>query len=77
MPDVVALPLREAEKILQAAGWNYQVVRISSGYRPNNHIEICRMEEYVVRQQLLADHTMLLSTSMKKRKEVLEHGIQN
>ena len=76
MPDVVALPLREAEKILQAAGWDYQAVRISSGYRQNN-IENCRMEEYVVRQQLLADHTMLLSTIMKKRKEVLEHGIQN
>ena len=76
MPDVVALPLREAEKLLLAAGWDYLVVRISSGYRQNN-IESCRMEEYVVRQQLLADHTMLLSTIMKKRKEVLEHGFQN
>jgi len=76
MPDVVALPLREAEKVLLAAGWDYQVVRISSGYLQNN-TEGCRMEEYVVRQQLLADYTMLLSTIMKKRKEVLEHGIQN
>ena len=74
MPDVVALPLREAEKLLLAAGWDYQVVRISSGYRQNN-IESCRMEEYVVRQQELPGHIILLSTIMKRRKEVLEHGL--
>ena len=33
MPDVLALPLSEAVKMLQAAGWDYQVVRISSAYR--------------------------------------------
>ena len=74
MPDVVALPLSEAEKLLLAAGWDYQVVRISSGYRHDNK-DNCRMEEYVVRQQELADHRMLLSTIMKKRKEVLKHGL--
>ena len=73
MPDVLALPLSEAVKMLQAAGWDYQVVRISSGYRHESK-ENCRMEEYVVRQQLLADHKMLLSTIMKRRKEVLKHG---
>ena len=73
----VGLPLARVKRITTDIGFDYQVVRISSGYRPNNHIESCRMEEYVVRQQLLADHTMLLSTIMKKRKEVLEHGIQN
>ena len=73
----VDLPLARVKRITTDIGFDYQVVRISSGYRPNNHIESCRMEEYVVRQQLLADHTMLLSTIMKKRKEVLEHGIQN
>ena len=73
MPDVVALPLSEAEKLLQAAGWDYQVVRISSAYR-HESIENCRMEEYVVRQQKMPDHTMFLSTIMKRRKEVLEHG---
>ena len=77
MPDVVALPLREAAKLLLAAGRDYQVVLISSGYWHNNYIDSCHMEEYVVRQQELADYTMLLSTIMKKRKEVLEHGIQN
>ena len=73
MPDVLALPLSEAVLILQAAGWDYQVVRISSGYRHEN-INNCRMEEYVVRQQDLSDHKTLLSTIMKRRKEVLEHG---
>ena len=61
MPDVVALPLHEAEKLLSASGWDYQVVRISSAYR----------------QQELADHKILLSTIMKRRKEVLEYGLQN
>ena len=76
MPDVLALPLSEAVKILQAAGWDYQVVRISSAYR-HDTIENCLMEEYVVRQQELADHKMLLRTIMKRRKEVLEYGLQN
>ncbi len=73
MPDVLAMPLSEAEKLLQADGWDYQVVRISSGYRHESK-ENCRMEEYVVRQQLLADHKIRLSTIMKRRKEVLLHG---
>ena len=76
MPDVLALPLSEAVKMLRAAGWDYQVVRISSGYRHESK-DNCRMEEYVVRQQELADHRMLLSTIMKRRKEVLEHGLQD
>ena len=74
MPDDVALPLAEAVKQLHVAGWDYKVVRISSGYRHDNK-ENCPMEEYVVRQQELADHKMLLSTIMKRRKEVLEHGL--
>ena len=74
MPDVLALPLSEAVKMLRTAGWDYQVVRISSGYR-HDTIENCHMEEYVVRQQELADHKILLSTIMKRRKEVLEHGL--
>ena len=45
MPDVVALPLHEAEKLLSASGWDY--------------------------------HKILLSTIMKRRKEVLEYGLQN
>ena len=73
MPDVLALPLSEAVKMLQAAGWDYQVVRISSGYR-HEIKENCQMEEYVVRQQELADHRILLSTILKRRKEVLEYG---
>ena len=74
MPDVVALPLREAEKLLLAAGWDYQVVRISSRYR-HDIKDNCRMEEYVVRQQELPGHIILLSTIMKRRKEVLKHGL--
>ena len=74
MPDVLALPLCEAEKLLAASGRDYQVVRISSGYR-HETIEKCQMEEYVVRQQELADHKILLSTIMKRRKEVLEYGL--
>ena len=73
MPDVLAMPLSEAEKLLQADGWDYQVVRISSGYRHESK-ENCRMEEYVVWQKLLADHKIRLSTIMKRRKEVLLHG---
>ncbi len=73
MPDVLAMPLSEAKILLQADGWDYQVVRISSGYRHESK-ENCRMEEYVVRQQLLADHKIRLSTIMKRRKEVLLHG---
>ena len=73
MPDVVALPLPEAVQLIRAAGWDFRVIRISSGYR-HESIENCRLEEYVVRQQELADHKMLLSTIMKRRKEVLEHG---
>ena len=74
MPDVVALPLAKAEKLLQADGRDFQVVRISSAYR-HDTIENCLMEEYVVRQQELADHKILLSTMMKRRKEVLKHGL--
>lgn len=74
MPDVLALPLCEAEKLLAASGRDYQVVRISSGYR-HETIENCQMEEYVVRQQELTDHKILLSTIMKRRKEVLEYGL--
>ncbi len=74
MPDVLALPLSEAVQILRAAGWDYLVVRIPSGYRHEKR-ENCRMEEYVVRQQELPDHRMLLSTIMKRRKEVPEHGL--
>lgn len=73
MPDVVAFPLSEAAQLLRAAGWDFKVIRISSGYR-HEIKENCRMEEYVVRQQELADNKMLLSTVMKRRKEVLEHG---
>ena len=62
MPDVLALPLSEAVEMLQAAGWDYQVVRISSAYRHDN-TDNCRMEEYVVRQQDPA-RSMLLSISM-------------
>ena len=74
MPDVVALPLAKAEKLLQADGRDYQVVRISSGYR-HEKSDNCHMEEYVVRQQELPDHKILLSTMMKRRKEVLKHGL--
>ena len=70
MPDVLAMPLPEAEKVLQAEGWDYQVVHISSGYRHDSK-DNCHMEEYVVRQQELAGHIMRLSTIMKRRKEVL------
>jgi len=73
MPDVVALPLAEAVKLIQAAGRDYQVVCISSGYR-HEIKENCRMEEYVVRQQELADKKIFLSTIMKRRKEVLKYG---
>lgn len=73
MPDVVALPLSEAEKLLLAAGWDYQVERISSAYR-HDITENCRMEEYVVRQQELPGQITILRTIMKRRKEVLEHG---
>ena len=74
MPDVLAMPLSAATQMLQGAGWNFQVIRISSGYRQKD-TENCRMEEYVVRQQMLSDYKVLLSTMMKRRKEVLEHGL--
>ncbi|MBQ9696996.1 MAG: hypothetical protein IJV46_00460 [Acidaminococcaceae bacterium] len=73
MPDILALPLSVAAGMLQEEGWEYQVVRISSGYRQKD-TDNCILEEYVVRQQILSDHTMLLSTMLKRRKEVLEHG---
>ena len=76
MPDVLALPLSVAAGMLQEDGWEYEVVRISSGYRQKD-TDNCTMEEYVVRQQILSGHKMLLSTMMKRRKEVLEHGFQN
>lgn len=74
MPDVLAMPLSEALKLLQADGREYHLVRISSGYR-HECKDNCRMEEYVVRQQLLSDYKIILSTVMKRRKEVLEHGL--
>lgn len=76
MPDVVALPLARAKAILDACGREYLVVRIASAYR-SEEIETGRMEEYVVRQTELPHHKMLLSTVMKRRKEVLEHGFQD
>jgi|GEM_PF-1484509 len=76
MPDVLALTLEEALTILQDAGWQYQIERTSSAYR-QKETENCRMEEYVVRQRELPDHRVLLSTMLKRRKEVLEHGFQN
>lgn len=76
MPDVLAMPLNIAVKILLNAGWEYRVVHISSGYRQEDR-ENCLTEEYVVRQQQLSVHIILLSTMMKRRKEVLEHGFQN
>lgn len=76
MPDVMALPLNDAVKILAAAGWDFELVRISSRYR-DKEIENSYMEEYVVRQRKLSDYKVLLTTMLKRRKEVLEHGFQN
>lgn len=76
MPDVLALPLARAKAILDACGREYLVVRISSAYRQEEK-ETSRMEEYVVRQTELSQHTLLLSTVMKRRKEVLKHGFQD
>lgn len=73
MPDVLALPLAQAEVILKASGLQYQVRRIASGYR-QKQTENCCLEEYVVRQQELSAGKLLLSTVMKRRKEVLRHG---
>lgn len=76
MPDVMALPLNDAVKILTAAGWDFELVRISSRYR-DKETENSYMEEYVVRQRKLSDYKVLLTTMLKRRKEVLEHGFQN
>ena len=70
----VDLPLARVKRITTGIGFDYQVVRISSGYRHEN-TDNCHMEEYVVRQQELPDHKILLSTIMKRRKEVLKHGL--
>ena len=70
----VDLPLARVKRITTGIGFDYQVVRISSGYR-HEDTDNCHMEEYVVRQQELPDHKILLSTIMKRRKEVLKHGL--
>ncbi len=73
MPDVLALTLDDAVHILQEEGWKYQVNHTPSMYRPQD-TENGLMEEYVVRQRELSGHIMLLSTMLKRRKEVLMHG---
>ena len=45
MPDVLALPLAQAEVILKASGLQYQVRRIASGYR-QKQTENCRLDVY-------------------------------
>ena len=76
MPDVLALPLPEAIKILREAGLDFQVICTSSPYRQEK-IENCLMEEYIVRQWKLPGNIIQLGTMKKRRKEVHEHGFQN
>ncbi|MBR4907889.1 MAG: hypothetical protein IKZ43_02625 [Acidaminococcaceae bacterium] len=70
----VDLPLARVKRITTVIGFDYQVVRISSGYR-HDIKDNCRMEEYVVGQQELPGYKILLSTITKRRKEVLKHGL--
>ena len=70
----VDLSLARVKKTTADIGFDYQVARISSRYR-HDIKDNCRMEEYVVRQQELPGHIILLSTIMKRRKEVLKNGL--
>ena len=76
MIDVLALSLEMALAKLKEGQMPVQVVRSEP------HFRRCGLttgpgQEYVVRQHLLDNHTVVLTTVIKYRKEVLEDGIED
>lgn len=76
MIDILALPLDKA--LLQLKAEQVQVQVICS----EPHFRRCGLTtglgmEYVVRQHWLDNHTVVLTTVIKYRKEVLENGIED
>ena len=70
MIDVLALPVEEAGKLLAEHGYKVKICRSEPHYRRHS-CEDGTPSEYVVRQLLLDNNTMLLTTVIRYRKEVL------
>lgn len=76
MIDVLALPLEKALAQLKAMSAQVQVIRSEPHFRRCGITSGPGME-YVVRQHWLDNHTVVLTTVIKYRKEVLENGIED
>lgn len=76
MPDVLALPLAQAELALGKAGYRCEVRRTQPRYR-RHQVEGGMPAEYVVNQRMLDNHIVVLTTVIRYRKEVLQDGFRN
>lgn len=67
MPDVLGRPFKEAEAILNSAGIKY----VFEYSRPtSSFFTLDEDNYYVIRQKVLDDGRLMLTLSMKLRKEV-------
>lgn len=69
VPDLLALPLVKAEKILCEAGIAYELRQTKPPREKHDELKVIPME-YVVKQLITAEHKIILVTSTKYRKEV-------
>ena len=76
MIDVLAFPLAEAAAILDQAGIKWESQRCEPKFRRCGLVT-GRGNEYVVRQQWLDNHKVVLTTGIKYRKEVLNDGLED
>lgn len=76
MIDVLGLPVNTALPKLYAAQIQVQILRSEPRFRRCGLINGAGTE-YVVRQQWLDNHKVVLTTVIKYRKEVLEDGIED
>ncbi len=73
-PDVAGRPLEEAERLLRAAGIEYEAVVT----RPTRHFfPLDESRFYVVRQTKRPEGGCFLTVAARQRKEVSDHGVQD
>ncbi len=77
MPDVLALPLEEAAKRLNAAGYDFEVQSLLPPRDTEADFAGQQVRKYVVRQQMLSANKLVLTVVYRVRKEVQKDGSEN
>lgn len=70
VPQVLALPLEEAARILEAAGIGYETQVLLPPRDAEEAFAGRRVRKYVVRQQLLSANKLVLTIVYRPEKEV-------